>query len=141
MNGWYRNSYLPQGLTTLQELQRAARLDNRQAAAFLGVSLVTFYRWKRNGNPPEWARLLLAMRAGHMPWEAWDRWRITPEGILPPAYFDSPLSPGEVMGMFFTRQELASYRAEARKWRALADQAKTPQEVPEQLKNWRKSDA
>ena len=141
MGEWFRESYLPEGLTSLRELQQAARLSNRQAAAFLGVSLATFHRWKRTGRPPQWARLLLAMRAGFMPWEGWEGWRIEPGGILPPAYFDRPLSPGEVMGMFFTRQEVAAHRARERQFWALADQAQTSQELPESMKMAGKTDA
>lgn len=134
MGGWFQESYLPEGLSSLRELQQAARLSNPEAAAFLGISKRTLVRWRQFDNAPQWARLLLAMRAGFIPWAGWEGWRIVPEGLLPPAYFDRPLSPGEVLGMFFVRQEVAAHRAREREFWALADQAQTSQVPPKTLK-------
>jgi len=122
MSAWFREAYFPEGRRTLAELQGRARLDDRAAEAFLGVSRSTFSRWRRNGNPPEWARLLLAIRGGHMPWEQWDGWYLTPQGLVAPGQVGQPYTPGEILALPWLHGELAELRRFYRAFRSLADQ-------------------
>ena len=124
---WYREKYFEDSLSTLTDLQRQARLDDRGTACFLGVSLRTVQRWRQRGRVPEWARLLLAMCGGHVPWPNWDGWHLGPDGLHAPGYLRGPIDPHEVMAMHFTRQEVAELRRQVRVFYGMADQATIPQ--------------
>ncbi len=128
---WYRSHYLPDRLIAFGDLMRAARLSRPAfAAQFLGVSVESVRRWLRQGSAPEWARLLLAMRAGHMPWADWEDWRIVPEGLQLPEYARVVYSPRDLLTLPLLYQRLRTLRSEVRSFHALADQAAIERDQP-----------
>ena len=133
---WFRRAYFPDNLSALRELQYRAQLSNPEASVFLGVTPRTLRRWHApNSTPPEWARLLLAMRAGHVPWAGWDDWLMQLDGrLMPPHYYDQALDPWEIMAMPFQLGLLRELKAQVREFNGMPDQAQVDQAVPPGLK-------
>lgn len=102
-------------------------MSSEQVAAFLGVTVRTYRRWLR-AKPPEWARLLMAIRAGFVPWDGWRGWRIVDDGIVPPGYRDS-VTPGQIMAVPFRLQLIADLKTRIRQFAELDDQAAFNAEV------------
>lgn len=124
---WYRPTYHPDNLSSLAALQQRARLTAPEAAAWLGVTLRTYRRWLKAGAP-QWARLLLALRGGHMPWPAWDGWRMTEAGLVPRGLREE-WSPGDIMALPYLTQLVAELKRQVRHFRKLDDQAAFNAEV------------
>lgn len=124
---WFRDSYLADNLSSLRSIQHRCWMDNQQAADFLGVSLRTYRRWLK-GKPPAWARLLLAIRAGYVPWENWQGWQVVNDGILPPGYRD-PVTPGQIMAVPYRLQQLAELKKQVRQFAEMDDQAEFTREM------------
>ena len=124
---WFRESYLADNLSSLGTLQHRCWMSSQEAAEFLGVTLRTYRRWLK-GKPPAWARLLLAIRAGYVPWDGWQGWQIVNEGIVPPGYRD-PVTPGQIMAVPYRLQQLAELKRQIRQFAELDDQAEFNQQV------------
>jgi transcriptional regulator with XRE-family HTH domain len=124
---WFRRSYLADNLSSLADLQYRCRFSHSEAAAFLGVTVRTYRRWLAS-EPPPWARLLLAIRAGFVPWDGWQDWQVVNEGIIPPGYSD-PVAPGDIMAVPFQLQQIAELRRQVREFVGLDDQAAFNAEV------------
>lgn len=140
MSSWFQSTYFPEQRETLAELMGRAQLNLDQAAEYLGVSPRTLYRWRHNGNAPEWARLLLAIRGGHMPWPQWRGWYLQPDGLVAPGYHRRPLAPGDILAMHWHLQQLAELKRHQREFQALPDQAAvTRRELPRHSKKGGKS--
>lgn len=124
---WFRETYFADKLSSLRTLQYRCRMSNQEAAAFLGVTLRTYRRWL-NDTPPEWARLLLAIRAGFVPWDGWQGWLMVDDGIVPPGYRDA-VTPGQIMAVPFRLQIIADLKRQIRQFSGMADQAEFNEEV------------
>lgn len=133
---WFRHAYFPDRLSALRDLQYRAQLSNAETAHFLGVTVRTLRRWQTPENtPPEWARLLLAMRGGYIPWDGWDDWHMQADGrLMPPHYFNQALDPWEIMAMPFQLQLLRELKRQVREFNGMPDQTKVVQTVPPGLK-------
>lgn len=118
---WFRETYLADKMSSLRALQYHCRMSPAEAAAFLGVTPRTYRRWLK-GSPPEWARLLLAIRAGFVPWDGWQGWQMVNAGIVPPGYRDA-VTPGQIMAVPFRLQQLADLKRQIRQFVGLDDQA------------------
>jgi hypothetical protein len=80
-------------LHTLQDLQFRCQLTNDQTADLCGVSTDTYQRWKRTWKPSVAAVRLLAILAGHVPWDGWDGWEIHQGYLFPPGFTRNGLAP------------------------------------------------
>lgn len=110
---WYQHQYFDEDGETLLELRRRNRLSNAEAAEFLGVTLRTFYRWLHHGGP-EWAKLLLALRAGFIPWDGWQGWEMHKGYLIPPGFRSGGYCAGEILAMCYERQLYSCLRRENR---------------------------
>ena len=117
---WFSDSYLADKLSSLRAQQYECRFSADQAAGFLGVSVRTYRRWLRD-KPPEWARLLLAIRAGFVPWDGWQGWQMVNDGIVPPGYRDA-VTPGQIMAVPYRLQLIADLKRQIRQFGELGDQ-------------------
>lgn len=117
---WFRRAYLLDNLSTLGELQRRCRFTTDQAAAYVGVTRRTFDRWRKDGAP-EWPRLLLAIRAGDLPWDGWRGWEMQDGALVPPGYRIG-LAPGEILAMPYQYQLISELQRQIRTFRHLDDQ-------------------
>jgi len=120
-------------LTTLPELQARCRFTLHQAADFLGVSPETYRRWVSDRSPNVTAVRLLAIRAGHLPWDGWQGWQMVETGIVPPGYRDA-ITPGQIMAVPYRLQQLADLKRQIGAFAALDDQAAFNAEVADRHK-------
>ncbi len=105
-------------LSSLHELQHRTKLTNEQAALLCGVSLRTWYRWKKNDSPQPAALRLMAILAGHLPWPGWDGWEIHNSHLFPPGISRNGISPGHLIAIDYERQLLSLLKSELRQLRA-----------------------
>jgi len=124
---WFQRSYLSDNLSSLRSLQHRCWMSNQDAADFLGVTLRTYRRWLK-AKPPEWARLLMAIRAGYVPWDGWQDWQMVDDGIIPPGYRDV-VTPGQIMAVPFRLQQLRELKRQIRQFAELDDQAEFNHEI------------
>jgi hypothetical protein len=110
---WYRCQYFDEEGESLLDLRRRNGFSNAEAAAFLGVTVRTFYRWLHHGGP-EWAKLLLALRAGFIPWDGWQGWEMHKGYLIPPGYRSGGYCAGEILAMCYERQLHSCLRRENR---------------------------
>lgn len=117
---WFLDYYLADKLSSLGSFQYHCRMTTPQAAAFLGVTVRTYRRWLK-GKAPEWARLLMAIRSGYVPWDGWQGWQIVDTGIVPPGYRDA-VTPGQIMAVPYRLQQLSELKRQIRQFGELDDQ-------------------
>ncbi len=117
---WFRETYFADNLSSLGNLQYRCRLSKSEAAEFLGVTLRTYRRWLEC-KPPQWARLLLAIRGGFVPWDGWQGWLVVDDGIVPPGYRD-PVTPGQIMAVPYRLQQIADLNRQIRQFAEMDDQ-------------------
>src|SRR3569833_2678644 len=84
-------------LTTPRDLQRLARLSTAAAAALCFVSKQTYRRWGRHRPANPTALRLLAIHAGYLPWEVWQRKKKQQKKQNPPSFNIGGLGPGDLM--------------------------------------------
>jgi hypothetical protein len=97
----------------------------------------TYRRWRSEGNPPPAALRLLAVLAGFVPWDGWDRWEVHRGLLFPPGYRRGGISPGDIYALVFLHQLVSAYREENVRLRAevrdLAAKLRHPDTSPEPL--------
>lgn len=83
---------------TLRMLQLACGFTRDQAAAYCLVSPETYRRWvtgRRSTNRT--ALRLLAIRAGYVPWPAWEGWQVHGPCLFPPGRRRGGYTPGDLL--------------------------------------------
>jgi hypothetical protein len=94
--------------STLRDLCADAGLTHDQAAAFLGRSRRTFFRWLQLGAPP-WVVEPLRLRAGWLDQFGWAGWRIR-KGCLSCIHWREGFTAADLYGWWYERQGMGYAR-------------------------------
>lgn len=92
----------------LRDLIADAGLTHDQAAAFLGRSRRTFFRWLQFGAPP-WVVEPLRLRAGWLDQFGWSGWRIR-KGRLSSIHWREGFTSADLYGLWYERQGMGYAR-------------------------------